>query len=138
MEPKCVELPRNGGSIHVSMGDFELVTPNGEHRVELLYRGEPPHGDSYHEVFIDRVSLPGYAWGCNFACTDDSRYLAFSWMARRIERITAVVDMADRKYVLLPAYIYDFVFQWPRLEGVGRLSAGLSFDFAGAEHWLSY
>ena len=138
MELKCVELPGDGDSIHVGMGDFELLTPNGEHRVQILYRGEPPHGDSYHEVFIDGVSLPGYAWGCNFACTRDCRYLAFSWMARRIERITAVVDMADRRYVLLPAYIYDFAFRWPRLEGVGKSSVGLSFEFAGNEHWVSY
>jgi hypothetical protein len=63
MELKCVELPADGASIHVSMGDFELLTPNGEHRVQILYRGEPPHGDSYHKFFIDDVSLPGYAWG---------------------------------------------------------------------------
>lgn len=119
------------------MGDFDLVTPNGEHHVKIIYWGEPPHGDSFHGISIDGVDLPGYAWGCNFACTDDSRYLAFSWMARPFERITVVADMAERKYVLLPVYMYDFSFRWPRLDCVGENSPA-SFEFAGDEHWLPY
>lgn len=136
---KCVRLPRNGKSIAVGMGDFELLTPDDEHRVQIWYRGEPPHGDSFHEIAIDDgPSLPGYAWGCNFACTDDGRYLSLSWMAQRIERKTAVIDMSDRKYLVLPIYIYDFTFCWPRLEGIDRQSAGLLFEFVGREHWIPY
>ena len=39
---KYVRLPRNGKSIAVGMGDFELLTPDDEHRVQIWYRGKPP------------------------------------------------------------------------------------------------
>lgn len=74
-------------------GDFILVSPDGSHTVDLIYKGEPPHGDSYHTVAVDGCPLPGMAWGCLFGFSACSRYLAFSWMARRIERKTMVVDM---------------------------------------------
>jgi len=135
---KCMELPRGGKSIPVGMGDFELLTPNGGHRVQVVYRGEPPHGDSYHDISVDGVAVPGYAWGRNFACTEDGRYLALSWMAKLYDRTTAVIDMAGRKHLVLPAYIYDFAFHWPRLEGVGQLSAHLSYEFVGDERWMTY
>lgn len=135
---ESMELPSGGKSVPVGMGDFELLMPGGKHRVQVFYRGEPPHGDSYHDLTVDGVGFPGYAWGCNFACTADGRYLALSWMATRFERATVVIDMASRKYIALPVYIYDFVFRWPRLEGIGKLSAHLSYEFVGDERWIAY
>jgi len=135
---ELITLPGDGVSIFAGMGDLELVTPRGMHRVQIKYREEPPHGDSYHDISIDGVKLPGYAWGCRFACTDDERFLAFSWMAKLLDRTTIVVDMRERRYFILPEYIYDFVFRWPRLEGIGRRSPGNSFEFIGNERWLGY
>lgn len=50
------------------MGDYLLVTPDRNHQLELVYEGEPPHGDSYHNLKIDGRFFPGLAWGlhiCN-------------------------------------------------------------------------
>ena len=44
------------------MDDFLLISPDGEHRIALCYAGEPPHGDSYHNVAIDDRPFPGFAW----------------------------------------------------------------------------
>lgn len=120
------------------MDDIELITPNGRHHVHLRYEGEPPHGDSYHLIQIDGVSAPGYAWGCHFACTPDSRLLAMSWMEKRIERRTAVFDLGGRRYFVLPFYTYNFCFRWPRLEGGEPATEQRAYVFDGAENWLAY
>jgi len=62
-------LPPDGASIFAGMADVGLVMPNGRHSIHLRYEGEPPHGDSYHSIWIDGVRAPGDAWGCQFACT---------------------------------------------------------------------
>ena len=131
-------LPPHGESTFAGMGDIELITPDGLHRIRLPYEGEPPHGDSYHAIWINGVRAPGHAWGCQFACTADSRFLAMSWMATRFERKTAVFDVVERRYFVLPFYMSNFRFCWPCLEGAAPSSEGHSYTFDGAETWHTY
>ncbi|MHA6820363.1 hypothetical protein [Ralstonia pseudosolanacearum] len=131
-------LPPDGTSIFAGMADVALVMPNGHHSIHLRYEGEPPHGDSYHSIWIDGVRAPGYAWGCRFACTMDSRFLAMSWMGKLLERRTAVFDLAERRYFVLPFYMADFRFRWPRLESVAAPSEEHSYEFDGTEVWREY
>jgi hypothetical protein len=120
------------------MGDFVLVSPDRKHSVELMYEGEPPHGDSYHRVAINGHVFPGYAWGCWFGFSPCSRFLAFSAMPTKFERHTMVVDLLDRRYFVLPTYIYQFRICWPEIIGEGRISEGRSYQFGGNEQWLAY
>jgi hypothetical protein len=118
------------------MGDCRLISPGGSHQVELLYVGEPPFGDSYHEALVDGVKLPGFMWGCMFAFTPDGRFFAGSWMERLYERRTIVIDGSSHCYFVLPVYIYEFSFRWPLIEGTTR-NSGLSYVFNGRERWAA-
>ena len=133
---ETIELPADGASRWAGMGNYVLISPDGQHKVALRYSGEPPHGDSFHELEVDGVRLPGFAWGCTFAFTVDSRYFAASWMAKLYERKTIVVDVERRQFFVAPDYIHDFAFRERTLEGVGA-SHGLRFDLdsmtAGAQ-----
>ncbi|WP_316682715.1 hypothetical protein [Ralstonia flaminis] len=135
---ETLQLPADGASLWAGMSDIELVTPDYRHHIALHYCGEPPHGDSNHLIQIDGVRAPGYAWGCHFACTANSRFLAMSWMEKRIERKTAVFDLEERRYFVLPFYMGNFRFQWPRLEGVEPSPEGRYYEFNGAENWHAY
>jgi len=88
-----VQFTTDGMSQPAGMGDFLLLSPDGTHQIEIIYEGEPPHGDSYHRVVIDGVVFPGYAWGCNFAFSQSSTLAVFSWMSKLLERRTVVVDL---------------------------------------------
>jgi hypothetical protein len=120
------------------MGNSRLVAPNSRHVVELTYEGEPPHGDSYHGAVVDGHVYPGYVWGCMFAFSSCSRYLAFSAMPTKFERRTAIVDMNEHRHFLLPVYIYQFSICWPSVIGEGALSEGKRYTFKGTEQWLAY
>lgn len=133
-----LRFPSNGGSLWAGMGDFRLISPDGNHVVLLPYEGEPPHGDSFHRVSIDQRIVPGYAWGCMFAFTADSRYLTFSWMPHLYDRRTMVVDVIERAFFVLPEYIYDFRLAWPSIMGSSLHDDGKSYIFSGREAWTSY
>lgn len=109
---KEMRFVAEGQAQWAGMGDYRLVSPDGKHQFEVVHAGEPPHGDSVHEVTVDGRAFPGYTWGCMFAISSCSGYAAFSWMATMCERRTIVVDMSEAKYAVLPEYIYDFVFRW--------------------------
>lgn len=132
-----VRFDADGRARWAGMGDLQLISPDGKHHVEIRYAGEPPHGDSYHRVVVDGRVFPGFAWGCMFAFSSCSRYVAFSWMSRMFERHTVVADMSEAQYAVLPEYIYDFTFQWPKLLGEGRQSEE-SYTFNGSEAWQPY
>jgi hypothetical protein len=132
-----IELPADGTPRWAGMGNYLLISPDGQHEVALPYVGEPPHGDSFHELNVDGTKLPGFAWGRRFAFTSDSRYLAASWMAKRYERRTIIIDVDRRRFVVLPTYIHDFAFQGLTLEGMGA-DQGLRFDLGGTEAWTSF
>ncbi|RYG75159.1 MAG: hypothetical protein EON59_18505, partial [Alphaproteobacteria bacterium] len=112
------------------MADYILATADGKHEIELLYMGEPPHGDSFHALLADGRQLPGYVWGCNFAVSLCSRYLAASWMADLYERRTIVIDLEEHAFVALPVHIPDFMFRWPILDG-SDIAATTAYQFTG-------
>jgi len=132
-----IDLPADGTSRWAGMGNFRLFSPDGRHEITLRYAGEPPQGDSYHELEVDGAKLPGLAWGCNFAFTPDSRYFAGSWMAERYQRRTIIVDVERRRLFVLPIYIHDFAFRASTLEGVGA-DQGLRCALADAEPWRAF
>ena len=46
MSSETLQFSEDGHARWAGMGDFVLVSPDQVHRVELIYAGEPPHGDS--------------------------------------------------------------------------------------------
>jgi hypothetical protein len=137
MHEARIILPGDGQSCWAGMGDIVLVSPDGRREVVLRYAGEPPFGDSYHQLEVEGARLPGFAWGCNFAFSPDSRFLAASWMAKLYERRTAIVDVEQRRFCVLSAYLYDFAFDGTVLTGVEGEPA-VRFDPVAAKTWTSF
>ena len=119
------------------MGDYTLVSPDKLLEISLRYLGEAPHGDSYHEMTIEGVRLPGLFWGSNFAFTADASLLAASWMAELYDRETIIIEIARRRFCALPDYLYNFNFDGLRLVGVGT-SKDVSYDVAGRRGWITF
>lgn len=138
MEPKIVQFTADGSSKWAGMGDYILISPNQMHRIEIIYESEPPHGDSYHRGTIDGKIFPGFIWGRMFAFSSCSRYAIFSWMSKPIARQTVVVDLSEKRYSLLPEYIYDFTVSWPVITAKDQEVSGRQFTFEGNEKWLIY
>jgi hypothetical protein len=132
-----IHFPPDGSAEWAGMGDFVLESPDGSHRIELIYEGEPPHGDSYHQGKVDGRPFPGLVWGCLFAFSSCSNYAVFSWMPQKFERHTVVVDLSGKRYFVLPNYIHKFKVLWPEILGEGD-SEGRRFAFSGAEAWKQY
>ncbi len=138
-----MRFPIDGSALWAGMGDFVLISPDGAHRIEIVYEGEPPHGDSYHKIAIGGHAFPGFAWGCLFAFSPCSRYAALSWMEYRYDRRTVVIDLERRCYVALPMYLYNFKLVWPTIAGVAaggdeeRVERE-QYIFKGTEDWLPY
>ncbi len=135
-EEKRVSI--SDGRVWAGMGDYRLVSPDGAHVAELTYEGEPPHGDSYHALQIDGRTFPGYAWGCLFAFTADSKHLGCSWMEHLFERKTVVIDLLKQRYFVLPKYIYNFTIDWPRVVGSREHDKGEAYIFTGQETWRAW
>ncbi|KTT15166.1 hypothetical protein NS331_21385 [Pseudacidovorax intermedius] len=133
-----LKFKSDGTSVVARMADCRISTPDGRHVLELPYDGEPPHGDSYHRLLVDGRVFPGRAWGCNFALSDRSLHVAFSWMPAMLQRKTVVLSLGDYSYCILPSYIHDFSFSWPALVGVGHLSRNQGFVFTGEESWQRF
>lgn len=134
---QTINIPADGTAVWAGMGNYILVSPDGQHQLKLTYIAEPPHGDSYGSLVIDDVKLPGFAWGSLFASSTDSHYVVFDWMARRFVRQTIVVDLKQRCYFVLPEPIHNFFVAWPVIEGRGKWES-FSYRFNGEEIWTSY
>lgn len=134
---QTLPIPADGSTVWAGMGNYILLTPDGQHQLKLTYIAEPPHGDSYGSLVIDGVKLPGFAWGALFASSTDSRYVVFDWMEKRFVRQTLVVDITQRCYFVLPEPMPNFVVAWPVIEGRGN-QEGFSYRFNGEESWTSY
>jgi hypothetical protein len=138
MVPQRIQFTEANLCQWAGMGDFLLVSPDGQHIVELIYEGEPPHGDSFHKVAIDGRAYPGYVWGCMFAFSSCSRYLALSAMPTKYERRTAIVDLHSKRHFILPEFIYQVSIRWPTVVGEKWSSESKSYKFDGNEQWLAY
>lgn len=130
-----IELPADGSPIWAGMSNYIIFSPRRLHRLDLAYVGEPPHGDSYHSLHIDGKHFPGYAWGCLFAASSDSRYIAFSWMEEPYQRKTVVVDLDNARYLVLPVYLYNLTLNWPELR---EISKNTIYTVTGREKWMLY
>ena len=140
---ETVSLPTDGHTGCAGMRSVKFLSPDGNHVVEAPYESEPPHGDSFHLVYVDGVRFPGYLWGCNFAWNPDSGYFVGSWMAKWIDRRTVVIDVRSKRYFVLSEYFYDFVVNYPtisevRTEGIPDSLAQRMFVFKGDEQWVGY
>lgn len=138
MVTKHVQFTEENSLQWAGMGDYELISLDGRHSIEIKYDGEPPHGDSYHLVRIDGAAFPGYAWGCLFGFSACSRFAIFSWMSKLCDRRTVVIDMKGKCCFVLPEYIYQFSIDWPSIKGEGQLSVGKQYVFTGQEQWHPY
>jgi hypothetical protein len=68
-------IAKNDGSPHyLSYGDTDCFSPNQKYKTRWVYDGEPPHGDSWHLVWLDDKLLPGCYWGRGHAWSPDSEY----------------------------------------------------------------
>jgi hypothetical protein len=137
MQPTRIVFTDDGRTQYAGYADYILVSPDGNHTIELKYKGEPPHGDSYHDAIIDGSCLPGLAWGGAYGFSRCSRYAVFGWMSKRYERRTIAIDMTSQLYFVLPEYIDQFCVQWPVLLGADRYE-GRSYTFTGNERWVRY
>lgn len=132
------QLPADGSSIWAGMGDYLLVSPDQKHHIKLIYEFEPPHGDSVHSLFVDDRRFAGEAWGCNFAFSACSRYVVFSGMHKRLQRITIVIDVEKSCYFDLPDYIHDFKVTWPSITEVTESPYKRRYTINGNELWQQY
>ena len=135
---EVLKLPNDGTCEWAGMGNYQLISPDGSISANITYVGEPPHGDSYHTLSINGKGFPGYVWGCLFAFSTDSRYLVCSWMEMLFERKTVVIDCVDKRYFILPVYIYNFSINWPSVVGADGKWEGLGYKFTGNEAWSNY
>jgi len=87
---------------------FKINLMMSNHTVKLIYVGEPPHGDSYNELYIDDKKMDGYVWGCNFIFPFSQQYIICSWMEDKIERQTIIIDIASLKYIVMDEYWYNY------------------------------
>lgn len=94
------------------MGDYQLVSPGGQHVADLIYETEPPHGDSLHRLIIDGRRFPGRVWGRWFSFSSDGDWLGFSWAGEAFDAATVIADIPGRRFAMLKAYIPAF-----RIEG---------------------
>lgn len=101
------------------MGDYQLVSPSGEHVAELIYETEPPHGDSLHRLILDGRRFPGRVWGRYFTCSTDGDRFGFSWAPAGFESRSVVVDLPARRFAILGLYMAHFLIAGNDVVGQG-------------------
>ena len=140
---EVIEARRDGESFWAAYSSFLFLSPDRSQRVKAEYVGEPPHGDSYHQLIVNERKLPGFAWGGSFAWSADSRYFCCAWMEKRFERKTIVIDVMQGRYFVLPTYFNDFQITWPEiietaLEPKFAKHQRRRFVFTGDEVWTAF
>ena len=86
------------------MDDFKIILEKSNHIVELTYKGEPPHGDSYHKMKINDFQVPGLTWGGMYMFPYAQEYIICSWMSKLYERKTIIIDIRNRRYYITKDY----------------------------------
>lgn len=137
MESHVIQFTEKELSHWAGMGEYVLLPPDGSYEIALKYEGEPPHGDSYHTAIVDGRQLPGYAWGCIFSMSACSSFVTFSWMERKFERLTTIVDVRRGLYFVLPMHIYHPCIEWPAVLP-GPASGPEHYAFVGSEVWRAF
>ena len=103
-----IKIENDTQTYWLGMSDYEINLPMIHKIIRLAYISEPPHGDSYHKLFIDETEFPGYVWGCNFLFPYQQKYMVCSWMEKICERKTAIINLENMKYFILPKYCHEF------------------------------
>jgi hypothetical protein len=132
-----IYMPSDGTPIWFGYGHGLLFSPNSLNKITLKYIGEPPHGDSYHTILINEHKFPGYAWGCMFSFSQDSRYFSLSWMEKLFDRKTIIIDCENMSYTVLEEYFWGITFSWPSVLSYSEKQGGLKYVFTGNEEWIS-
>ncbi|BET11586.1 hypothetical protein THI4931_26280 [Pandoraea sputorum] len=136
MDPCKVQFAANSLCHWAGMADYVLIPPDRSYEITLRYAGEPPNGDSYLVIDIAGRRFPGHAWGSMFALSECSNFIAFSWMRDKFERLTAIIDVRNSRYFVLPRYVYHPCFEWPSVLDAKGVQDGYTFN--GSENWLDY
>lgn len=123
--PQSLLAPADGSRVWFGMDDYEVVSPDRTTTLLLSYITEPPHGDSLHRGSVANWSLNGYAWGSGISWSPCSRYVAFDWTPDldHLVRKCLVVDLADKRALVIPEYVHFTRLAWPTLSY--RRGAGL-------------
>lgn len=118
---------------------FELDLKLRNHRVEIIYISEPPHGDSYHTMRIDDREIPGYVWGNLFLFPYNQEYVVCSWMERLYDRKTIIVDIPGRRYHIMQSYWGTYCLQDERLVfSDHKKTKELVIDIRDIDTWINY
>lgn len=104
------ELYCDTDSVWLGMNDYTIDLKLSGHNIVLEYVSEPPHGDSYHRMFIDGVLMRGYVWGCNFLFPLGQEFIVCSWMSKLYERKTVLINIPEKMFYTLEKYWYNFRF----------------------------
>lgn len=134
---EVVRFQNDGASRWLGMRDFRIISPDGKHELIMRYAGEPPHGDSYHELTADDRKVPGWFWG-DYVAFGQSRYFIGSWMGQKFERKTAIVDLELREFCELPVYLPGKMsVHWPVIASTFEGQAA-TYVVTGQEQWQGY
>lgn len=133
-----IEIKNDFDNHIFAMEDFELSLKLAEVRVKIVYVSEPPHGDSYHHLFINDRKFPGYVWGCYFLFPYHQKYMICSWMKDPYERKTIIIDIETLKYKVLEKYYHHFGVKNQQIELIGiEENEKLSLDLSAIERLFS-
>lgn len=86
------------------MDDYKITLEKSNYIIELTYKGEPPHGDSYHTMKINDIQIPGFTWGGMYMFPYNQEYVICSWMSKFYERKTIIIDIKNRRYYITKDY----------------------------------
>lgn len=108
---KIIEVFEDNKSFWYGMDDYLINLKKSNHSIELTYAGEPPHGDSYHQMKIDGLSVMGFFWGCNFLFPSEQNYAVCPWMSKLFERKTIIIDLTNMKYHIFKDYWDNYKYE---------------------------
>lgn len=115
-------------------GDYFCTAPETGRRIQLPYAGEPPHGDSYHNLFIESKTIRGYVWSGYLLWSACGRYFTCDWLegmaghfqgrvwySTQVTRATVVIDTALLRFKVLLTPSYRELREVLRNEGEEQL-----------------
>ncbi|TDG35613.1 hypothetical protein EZJ43_13415 [Pedobacter changchengzhani] len=133
-----IEINNDFDTHFFAMEDFELSLKLADAVVKIIYISEPPHGDSYHHLFIDDRKFPGYVWGCHFLFPYHQKYMICSWMKDLYDRKTVIIDIKTSEYKILKKYFGKFKMNNNQIELIGiSENEKLTLDLSSVEKLFS-
>ena len=133
---EIIEINNDFDSHIFAMDDFELYLKLANVKIRIIYVSEPPHGDSYHHLYINDKRFPGYVWGCYFLFPYHQKYMICSWMKDLYERKTVVIDIKTLEYKIFKKYFYELKFTNGKIEMISEKESSI-LDLAQVEKMFS-